>query len=257
MVNWNSLFPDIEVKDILKDFIVRFGIVLKQRKGVMYLKTIEEIISDRANAINWSAKLVNTHTRKIDFSSKFAKENNFIYNNSVNDKELGSGVLSIDNETLKPSDDFYSSIFESVDTELFNTDYKSAIMNVYDPASTGITDFKDSPPFTVLTLRNPGLDPDITFDAIPRDDYKVGYFIDSEQSKDSGFTYFLGEFYGNYTTALQKSKMVEKEYRLSVMDIYGYDPHKLIYDGEGYYMINRISNFLPDTITKVQLFKVG
>jgi len=59
-IDWNQFWPDIEVKDILKDFFVRFGVIAKQKKGTLYLKTIEEIIADRTNAVDWSGKLTKT-----------------------------------------------------------------------------------------------------------------------------------------------------------------------------------------------------
>jgi len=51
--------------------------------------------------------------------------------------------------------------------------------------------------------------------------------------------------------------MIEKEFLLNEIDIQQYDSHKIIWDGEGYYLINKIKNFVPGKITKVELFKVG
>ncbi len=255
MVDWNEFWPDIEVKDIIKDFFVRFAIIPKQKNGVLYLKTIEEILSNRSGAVDWSAKLTKTG-HSIDFTSRYAQENYFDYNNGENDPTLGRGILEIDNETLDPINTVYDSVFESVITGLFDANYNSARMDVYESTSVDISDFKNSPPFTLLTLRNPGADPDITFYITPRDDYKVAYFVDDSQPKDSGFEYFINEFYDKYAFALQKSKVIVKEYLLTELDIQNYDSHKMVYDGEGYYLVNKISNFIPGNITKVELFKV-
>lgn len=261
LTTWNDLWPDIEVKDILRDFFVRFGIIAKQKKGVLYLKTIEEIISDRPNALDWSAKLTKTD-KPIDFQTKYAQDNYFEYQNGDNDPELGRGTLTIDNEVLDPIGTIYTSVFESVPTAGFYTLYPtlwvSAVLNIYDEDSTDNTDIAQSTPFTLLTLRDRTADdPAVTFANTSRTDYKVGYFVDTTKAKDSNFQYFVDEFYPKYEAALQFNKIIEKEYLLTEYDIYNYDPHKMIFDGEGYYIINKIKNYVPGRISKVELFKVG
>jgi len=256
-VDWNEFWPDIEVKDILKDFFVRFGIIAKQKRGTLYLKTIEEIIADRTNAVDWSDKLTKT-VKTIDFQTKYAQDNYFDYQDGVNDPTVGRGIMEIDNETLIPIDTLFSSIFESVSINLTAGNYRTAHIYVYDSESVDNTDINDSPPFTLLTLRDPSVtDPDITFYQTPRDDYKLAYFVDPLVAKDSGFQYFVDEFYAKYEFYLQKNKIVEKEYLLTEYDIFSYDSHKIIYDGEGYYLINKIKNYVPGRISKVELFKVG
>jgi len=254
-VDWNLYWPDIEVKDILRDFFTRFAIIARQKNNIIYLKTIEEILADRSGALNWTAKLTKTD-KPIDFKTNYAQENYFDYNNQENDPELGRGIMTIDNETLDPIDTIFSSVFDTVNTQTIGGFYNSAYMDVYDTESEDITDFKNSPPFTVLTLRDPGSDPDITFFATPRSDYKVAYFVDAGEAKDSGFQYFVDTYYNKYSFALQKSKIIVKEYLLTESDIYNYNSHKMIYDGEGYYLVNKIRNFVPDKITTVELFKV-
>ena len=259
-VDWNLYWPDIEVKDILKDFFVRFAIVAKQKRGVLYLKTIDEIIEDRPNAVDWSGKLVKD-LNTIDFLTDYAQENYFDYVNGVNDPTIGRGILTIANETLPPIENYFESVFASVLTQYFDVDnshYFSAELNVYTDESTDITDIEESPPFTLLTLKDPEVgDADITFLSTARSDYKIGYFIDAGEPKDSGFQYFIDQFYPKYEFWLQKNKVIEKQYILNEYDIYSYDPHKIIWDGEGYYLINKIKNFVPGKITKVELFKVG
>ena len=263
LTTWNDLWPDIEVLEIVKDFFVRFGLIAKQKNGVLYLKTIEEIISDRTNAVDWSGKITKTD-KPIDFQTKYAQTNYFEFNNGDNDPTLGRGEIPIDNETLKPIDTIFTSIFESVDTNFFTgVGYYSAIMNIYDEESVDNTDIKQSPPFTLCTLRDKSVyDTAITFATTSRSDYKLAYFIDDNQipalvTKDTGFQYFVDQFYPKYETALQKFKMIEKEFLLNEIDIQQYDSHKIIWDGEGYYLINKIKNFVPGKITKVELFKVG
>jgi len=265
LTTWNDLWPDIEVIDILKDFFVRFGIIAKQKDGILYLKTLEAIIADRPNAVDWSGKLVKS-PKDIDFTTDYSQDNYFDYNNQENDPTLGRGIMEIDNETLKPIGTVFTSIFETVPTTGFpasiaavTRQYYSAVMNIYDEDSTDNTDIQESPAFTLLTLRARDAvhDAAITFATTARTDYKVGCFIDTTLAKDSSFQYFVDQFYPKFEAALQKNKVIEKQYLLNELDIAGYDSHKIMYDGEGYYIINKIKNFVSGRITKVELFKVG
>lgn len=254
-VNWNLLWPEISCTDLLKDFLIRFNIIMKEDKGTIYLKSLEDIIADRANAIDWSAKLVKSDTN-IDFTLSLAQINYFRYNDQVNNEFLGTGQIDINNTTLVPEKDEFTSPFENC-IQLENDSFKCAQISVYDFYSADVLDFKNSPGFKLLTLKARTTEPAIIFSTAARTDYKLGYFVDVTQSKDTGFQYFIDQFYAKYAEALQFNKVVLKQFYLTENDIQNYDPHKIIWDGEGYYLVNKISNFIPNQITNVELFKVG
>lgn len=254
-VNWNQYLLRLKCTDLLEDFFTRFGIIPKQERNTLTLKTIEAIISDRPNAVDWSAKKVLSKPI-IDFKSDLAQINNFDYSDQVNDDTLGRGVLSVDDTTLPLEKTAFSSIFENVITES-TYGYIVATIAVYDSTSDAGGDMVDDPGIRLLTLKSRTTETAITFDQTARTDYKLAYFVDATQAKDTGFTYFLNQFYPQYSAALQKYKVITKLFYLNDLDVKGYDPHKLIYDGDGYYIVNKISNFVPGKITKVELFKVS
>lgn len=259
-VDWDALWPEITCTELLKDFFSRYGIVYKASRNVIYLKTIEEIISNRSGAQNWTSKLVKSDA-DIDFQTPVAQVNYFTYNDQVNNVELGRGSIDVDNETLPVEKNMFSSPFENCIgyVNIFFDNVNPCDIRVYDEISTDIADFKNSPGLKLATL----VDGDYSFKfdqaGSTRLDYKIAYFIDElgNQSKDTGFAYFLNQFYTSYEAALQRNKIVVKYYNLTELDIQQYDAHKLIYDGEGYYLINAIKNFVPNRITQVELFKVG
>lgn len=117
-------------------------------------------------------------------------------------------------------------------------------------------DFATAPGLRLLTLKDVTTEQSITFDSVARSDYKMGYFVDADQGKDTGFQYFIDQFYSSLTEALQKNKVPTKEYLLVEQDVYEYDPHRMMYDGDGYYIINKLNNFKPEKVTKSDLFKV-
>jgi len=257
-VDWNALWPEIEATELLQDFLTRFNIIMKQKDGTIYLKSLEDILGDRTNAVDWSAKLTKT-IKPIDFTLPMAQTNYLSYNDQVNDEELGRGAMEISNTTLPVEKTIYNSPFENCIAFTSDDFTNMAEILVFDADSTGITDFSNSPGLKLCTLRDYDLltEPPITFDVLARYDYKIAYFVDTTQTKDTGFQYFVDQFYPRYEGCLQKNKVIIKEYYLDELDIKNYDPHKIIYDGEGYYLVNKISNFVPNRITKVELFKIA
>jgi len=255
LVYWNLFLPDILCKDLLSDFFTRFGIIPKQKNGVLYLKTLEAILTDRAGAVDWSSKLV-PGNRPIDFTLDYAQNNNFDYVDIVNDQTFGRGVMVIDNDTLPFERTEYESLFENCE-EYDGSGYQVASIPIFDESSDTISNFIDSPGIKLLTLKDRSVETSITFYTSPRTDYRLGYFVDIDLTKDSRWSYFLTQFYGTFTDALQKNKVIIKEYYLTPLDIKNFDSHKMVYDGEGYYYVNKISNFVNGTITKVELLKIA
>lgn len=254
-VTWNELFHEVKAIDFIKDFFTRFAIIPKQTGSVLTLKTLEEIIADKTGALDWSSKLVNVDDQEIDPETTYAQNNNFNYSDSLSDSDYGRGVLEIANNKLALDKTVFTSAFENTrGTQIVETSL--AIIPVFDTDSVDLWDFADGPGLKLLTIRDRVDESAITFNATPRTDYQIGYFVDSDQSKDTGFQYFLDEFYPSLTSALQKSKTITKYFNLSEIDIQGYDPHKLIGVNGNYYLPPTIKNFIPGRVTKVELFKV-
>lgn len=258
MVSWNDLLPDVNCKDLLSDFFTRFAIIPKQVGSTLYLKTIEEILLNRADSLDWRNVRVNRNNDEIEFDLSYAQNNNFNYRDSefVKDKNLGLGNMQIANSILGNTKDIFTSIFEKCETG-FVGGFKLSTVPVYDTTSTGIDTFANEPGLHLLTLKDRTTESAITFNVTPRTDYKIGYFIDPTLSKDSGWQYFLSINYPTLITALQKNKAPIKDYNLSETEIAEYDPHKMVYDGDGYYLVVKIKNFISGKITRVEQFKVS
>jgi hypothetical protein len=257
-VDWNQYFNEIKADALLKDFFNRFGILFNISGTTIELKTIQAIISDRAGAVDWSEKLVKSKP-ELDFSLKdYAQSNMFRYTDSefVNDYTLGQGSLDIDNDTLKAEQEKYLTFFENSRTEN-TTGHLVARIPVYDSTSEISDDIVEAPGIKLLTLKSRTSEPAITFDQTARTDYKLGYFLDDALAKDTGFQYFLDTYYSSFTEALQLFKQTSKYFYLTELDVYNFNRLKMIWDGDGYYLIDEIKNYIPGKITKVVLFKVS
>lgn len=255
-VNWNALWNDsLKCESILKDFFVRFGVVQKYVSGTIYLKTLNEIIANRSGAVDWSGKLVN-RASSIHFPD-YAQENYFKYQSSSDalEEDLGLGTLEVINENLPLSKDYFTSEFQNSNTP--TGAYTVASVLVYNADSTAIDEFAEEPGIRLLTLKARTSETAITFNVSARTDYKLAYFLDSTLTKDTGFQYFIDNYYNMIESAFEKGRIITKWFNLNEVDISAYDPHKMIYDGEGYYLINEIKNFVQGQLTKVELFKIA
>lgn len=257
-VQWARLASDIKLIDILKDFSIRFGIVYKKDGNTLFLKTLEEIANDTGTALDWTAKRVITKKEdEIDFEPKnYAQQNNFLFADNISDKFAGFGNLAISNTTLKTTQDFYTSPFSNA-RRFISLGYDVMQWNAYLNAATDISDIQDDVPLLLGTLKARTNETAITFNVTSRTDYKLAYFTDAAQAKDTSFQYFINKYYPTLASALQRNKVVTQYYILSDMDVSNYDPHKLIFDNGSYYIVNKIKNFVSGKVTEVELFKVN
>lgn len=254
-VQWQRLAIKKPIKDIVKDFFVRFGIVYKIVDNTIVLKTLEEICIDTGSAVDWTNKRVDKKKSILEFKTNYAQSNYFLHEDDAKDKFLGSGILAIANSALTAAKDFFTSVFVNV-KRWTGTGYEVMSSPVYDSTSTGIDDVKNEAPLMIGTLKARTTEAAITFNASARTDYKLAYHSDATQVKDSSFRYFLSKYYPSLTFALQKNKICKYQYNLNETDIANYDPHKMIFDNGSYYLINKIKNFRSGKITEVELFKI-
>lgn len=255
-VNWMALVPDMLMSAMLKDFTIRYGAIYKQVAGTLYIKTIEEIANDRGNAQDWSGKRVVTPKEAISYANKYAQRNTMKYQDQADDPDLGLGAFLLDNDSLQQEKNIYSSPFGNAKTATYSGGSK-ALVNVYEGATTGITDFENDPGLRLLTLRAKDAgEGNITFNAIARGDYKVAYFVDGLKTKDTGFQYFLNQQYPQLAGALDEFKEPTHYYDLSQDDIKAFDKHRPMYDGGAYYIVLKIATFIPGQVTRVDVLKL-
>lgn len=262
-VRWQLLLPDVLQSDILKDFFIRFGAVHNQKGGILYLKTIKEITEDTQNAADWTGKRT-ADPDQINYSpSTYAQSNLFNYTEDSGagiepDENAGAASMYTYNKVLTGERVVYTAPFEAVRDSTVNS-VLAALVRVYDSASTSISDFKKEPGLRLLTLRaKAGGEPNITFNAIARSDYKVANFLYATGSKDTRWTYFLNKYYGPvFMKSLQNLRLVTRKYNLNELDVAYFDPHKMIYDDGSYFLVSQIRNFIPGIPVQVELMKIG
>jgi hypothetical protein len=254
-VFFNYLLPELNMFDLIRDFFLRFGIIDKKVGNTVYLKTIDEIIKDRKNAVDWSSKRVPRRDDNIDFSFGYSKENYFSPEDNI-ESDLGVGSISINNQNLSEEQELYSSPFGNSTywTYLYAT---MALIPVFDSTSVDIEDFKEAPGLRLLYQRarqNP--EQAIGFGGSTELNYRIGMFEQPNETIHAGFQYTLDTYYDRLGKSLQKIKAITRYYNFEDIDIETFDKHKLIYD-DGFYIVLKIADHRSDQPTKVDLLKVN
>lgn len=269
----DQIMPDLTQDQFIKHFSMAFGAIFREKDGDITVKLFEEIINDRLNAVDWTAKRATNIVDRIVYGfNNYGQNNNF--RNQHDDLISGDGAVLIDNENLELNVDIYTSPFSGVYADSFpandNGDVvNGAIVPIWYRAGLVVPtqyppdeDFFRDPQPRILQVRSRiAPEPAILYNGNSRTDYLVGSFNSSfgnvSVAWDSGFDKgFLELFYPSLQDRISRAKTIERYYHLTLLDIAQLDLFKLVYDDGGYYFINRIVNFVPGKVTKVELFKV-
>lgn len=238
--------PEISCLDVLRDFTVRFGVIYKVIDNVLYGKTIQQILTDRHLAVDWTNKFVKQD--EVNMNTSYQKNNYFNYDNQKDVGTNGQGNL-LANE-LESERELFKTIFKT------STDFNlQALLETYDSTSVDVYDIKEEVGNRLLTIRDKFIDEiDLTYNVTARGDYDCAFFT-SGQSENTGFQYFLNTFYSALQDSLQNAKIVERYYDLNALDVQKYDPFLLVYDNGEYFWINEI-RYNPGKISKVKMLKL-
>lgn len=261
---FNHLMPDMLQKDLIKDFLVCFGLLPFESDGVINCKSIKSLINDKANAKDWTEKRDSEFKDDIVFTdSNYAQTNFFKYSTAEDsfdhggiliriNKDLGNGSFTIANTLLTLEKTVYSSPFNNTLTEIYG-----GIMMARIPINGLRTEFENEPGLRKLLVRDQySFEPAVDYSTPNLNGYLVAYFESPDEELSLNFTQFIDDWYSELSASLQELKIVTRKYNLNELDILSLNDHLLIYDTDSYYLINEVKNFVPENRTDVELFKV-
>lgn len=241
------LLRDLEPLDFLKDLIVRFGLIIKLLpSGEVAIKGIDDILSDRGTAIDWTSKFISE--QEVIYQSKLASNNYISHANEKDFANIGRGNLPVTGFGLNNEATIFTSKINASDTIASGGRIVSSLP-AYETGAADIADIANSISPTVATSR-----PKETFET--GSGYRVAYFNDNAYTVQTGFQYFLDTYYKVYADAINTNKTVKRFYNLTERDIFEYDPFKIIFDNGEYFYINKIENFVPGKPTRVDMLRI-
>lgn len=262
-----EILPELNKVDLFSDFFIRFGLIPKDKNKTLTVKTFEEVIRDKANAVDWTDKRSYSDKDPIEYDLNYTQNNYFVYPSSDDffKADRTRGNIICENTTLDVEQTIYDSLFVGSadisvgdDTNYVYAGYIPIWLTppVGYPTVLGGTAFDNSPELRLMVTRDKESgEANVEFDGNSRSDYLVANFV-LPGEKYLSWEAFLDDHYPSLREAIRQNKSITREYALTEEDIQKLDPHTLVYDEGDYFLISRISKFIPGEITKVELFKV-
>lgn len=252
--------PTVLQRDIVKHFLVSFGLLIFEENGLLIFKGIDEIISDKANAKDWTNKRDVSDIGEITFTPlDYAQNNYFRYSNADDvDENEGEGILSIANDNAPIEKEIYRTQFSAGGMVQIGDIFMLSVPVYELGVDIGLSMFQFEPGIRIFLIRDKyAFEPSVEFSfGIPESSYRVAYFNDPEQSDSMRWQHFIDQNYAQIGLSLQKAKLVTWRYLLNEVDAVDMNFRVPLFDSESYFIVNGIKNFVSGKTTQVELLKI-
>ena len=261
-VNFDEAFVDFSAKDFIKDIVQHFALTSFKdpySDSIEYL-TLDEILQN-TDVIDWSDKFSQRQSESYILSG-YAQKNNFTYRYNEDNVKHNDGFILVENENLKEETNVVNSKFYS--PEQIKDLLIGREVNVYKFWNKELTDdlsvkYKDlQGRYYLLRSENVNFATDQT---IASELLGISDTFTSAPFESYYRLSMQGIIFDNYKSIgsiLNKAKMQIVDFYLSPSDYESFDFKKLIYVKQlgSYYLVNKISNFIKNKLTKCELIEV-
>ena len=258
-LGFDKAFIDFKVSDFIKEIMMRFALTpfaIPNTNKVKFL-TLDEIFQD-TNIQDWTDKFHGV-TNESYILSNYAKRNDFKFKyNDTNDYH-SNGYIPVVNENLKESKTLYSSSIFSKEAKL-STDLVGS--SVYPIWSKNIKDNGDveykglENRFYFLRSQKIVSELNMTSEILSTNlsspfYYKESYYRCKWQE-------LINVWYKNINKLLDFTKVITANIYLSKFEFSKVQMERMVFINQlgSYFLINKISNYVPQKVTKVELIKV-
>lgn len=257
--------------DFVKDVVNRYGLLLYKNEttNVITTKNIDNLLKDKANAIDYSLKL--DGIKSEEFTNGYAQENHFKFkysenpNTEIDTSGFYDDSFILDNKLATTEKTVFTSIFEVFNENPFTTSYfnnyyqsnlylKHSLLRVdeetinYEPVENKlklVRLFKSEEPVDYKINFN-GLTP------VPINDYFIYPTLPKPYSE------VFNEYYSKFIELLDKYKTVKVDFNFNGGDIRNFDFYKLIYLKQTgrYYYANKLKYNVASPTVEAELVEI-
>lgn len=238
--------PDIKQLDFVKALSSMFGLSVVPSGVPNRLKfiSIDTLLSNTANAVDWSSKLITTgdgEPSKIKFTfGDYCRRNRFLYKSDDTVTATGAGEMMIDNDALNPEKDVVTLPFVASDETIVNptTGESGAIVAHYKSEDGKISDVKVNPHVVMI---------------MP-DDADTGEAV--AKFTPISFSQLVGTYYQTLQRLLNSAIVITEKFRLTEFDLLALDYTNPVYlrqYGKYYGVISVQSSGAECTVELLQL----
>jgi hypothetical protein len=252
-IDFSTLFNDETQIDFLKDIMQHYGLIFKKTSDTNYdFIQIKNLITDKANAEDWSDKYSNFFDEQ--YKPNYAQKNyaKYLYDDNNNSTQTyGDGVIEIANVNLNKTKDLFTSIFKASKYMDGSSQYYKAKLwqlndnNIVEQLENGMKIFSVLTESRSLTYGFSDASTTTKTITTPYLDF-VNYQTDIDNN------------YKEFKNIINNYKKITVELKLNLIDIYNLDFFKLKYFNQlgQYYYLNKVVSYKKNKVTKVELIQV-
>lgn len=263
-ISFENALADFKIKDFFNEILWRFGLTIfkdKYTNNYEFLTLAERLATPEI--VDWTEKFNGLVTEKYTLGS-YAQNNVLAYSYNDNKNDHKNGSIIINNVNLDDSKTLIQSkIFAP---EMDQTNLLPFTTNVYKLFEKEI-DENDG----IQTIKYKGLDKRFCFlrsttKTFPSKLFGSELLVESTSITSAPFESFVGlsfqdciqNYYSDFQKILDKSKLILAKIHITPKDIADFDFKKLYFIAQlgGYFIVNKINNYLPNKVTNVELIKV-
>lgn len=260
--DWNQV-------DVFKDVLKQYSLTVQTDETTrrVFINPLDNILKNLDKAVDWSDKIDLNRTPTTKFRlSGYGQRNYFNYDtDDIVPVDFGEGFFDINDTTLEDEKDIVKLTCISAFAGL-------KVENEITPTLPFMNTISD--PFTEQKARHLLLDPTnktVNFENTVNADTgstSVGipfcYFNKQGKSDQLGFEFLLKSNYLAIQSMTDRTKFITASFILQEVDVYNIDftipvylnVHTSDFQAEGFYYINKISNFKNNNPTKVDLIRL-
>ncbi|GGB84052.1 hypothetical protein GCM10007424_25070 [Flavobacterium suaedae] len=266
-IDFSNGLSEFSIKDFIKEIVHRFALTMVKNSytGVYNFITLEEQLQNAPTA-DWSDKYISIENENYIYG-QYAQQNFFRYQYNDKESDYNDSYIGIDNVNITPKRDVIKSKIYSPQQN--NVVYLNEFSHRYNLWEKEIDD-DDQVSYKSLDKRfyflraNTASYGDLGFNApfsIYSDKLTESTTVSSIY-KESFYRLSFGEIIQDYYSPLSRilshSVIVNAKLWLTETDIANFDFIKLYYIEQlgSYFIVNKITNYVPGKSTKVELIKV-
>ena len=258
-ITFADLIGDMKQIDFVKDIMQHFGAIYrKTRNSDNYeFQLMELLLSDKANAENWSDKYVSVSNET--YTSPYHQTNILKYKydtpetESEDEPTYADGEFTIDDLNLPIEKTLFTSNFKA--SEKFGAYYvaKQWVDNSDDEIEANIDGMRMFKINIVNSSINYRYSPDISGTSVFSGDIPYLDFTDADYASE------VELYYKGIYSMLNDYRKITVNCNLSVIDNYQLDFFKLKYIKQlgQYYYLNKVISFKKDKITRIELVEIN
>jgi hypothetical protein len=270
-VQCERIFPDISLKDLLKDTLQRFGIICQtdNTTRTITFASFRDIVNNIPAAKNWTEQCLD-QGKNISFQlGGYARINYMKYkeDDAILPKSYGNSQINVNDKTLPANAELFESQFAPTLTRPFIGGTIAQINKVDHNSDDTSYSINTQPRILInklTNLRDAGNKTIKFTDGKPGNDKYLNDTISTPRFYNNADESLLwGDlrkaYYPELEKILQQTKKVERYFMLSPRDILELDlliPVYLEQDG-AYYYINKIDSWRKGQPVKIELVKLG